>query len=110
MNTTEPILSGRQRQTSAELMTLIEVADYLRCHSTTIYRLVRKGEFPAFRVGSDYRFLKKKSMRGLKSSMPKYWSVCWAISTALGFLLTLAAIDLCFWEEIKIAIWMSRHA
>ena len=38
------------------VMTLEEVADYLRVHPSTIYRLVKRGKLPAFKVGSDWRF------------------------------------------------------
>jgi excisionase family DNA binding protein len=37
-------------------MTVTEVAEYLRVHTSTIYRLLRRGEIPGFRVGSDWRF------------------------------------------------------
>lgn len=40
----------------ANIMTLEEVANYLRVHPSTIYRLVKKGKLPAFKVGSDWRF------------------------------------------------------
>ena len=39
-----------------DVLTLEEVAEYLRVHPTTIYRLLKKREIPAFRVGSDWRF------------------------------------------------------
>ncbi len=39
-----------------KILTLEEVADYLRVHPSTIYRLVKKGKLPAFKVGSDWRF------------------------------------------------------
>jgi excisionase family DNA binding protein len=39
----------------SEVMTLQEVAGYLNCHYTTVYRLIRRGGFPTFRVGSDFR-------------------------------------------------------
>ncbi len=39
-----------------EVMTLEEVAEYLRVHPSTIYRLLKKHEIPAFKVGSDWRF------------------------------------------------------
>jgi excisionase family DNA binding protein len=42
-----------------DVMTALELADYLRCHQSTIYRMVRRRELPAFRVGSDWRFEKK---------------------------------------------------
>jgi excisionase family DNA binding protein len=39
-----------------QIMTVKEVAAYLRVHPTTIYRLLRQGMLPAFRVGADWRF------------------------------------------------------
>jgi len=38
------------------IMTVKELAQYLRCHFSMIYRLIRKGELPFFKIGSDYRF------------------------------------------------------
>lgn len=38
------------------LMTLEEVADYLRVTEKTIYRLLRQGKIPASRVGHQWRF------------------------------------------------------
>jgi excisionase family DNA binding protein len=40
----------------SNLMTVGELAQYLRCHSSTIYKLLKKGSIPAFKVGSDWRF------------------------------------------------------
>ena len=40
----------------AELITLEEVADYLRVTKKTIYRLLEKGQIPSTRVGHQYRF------------------------------------------------------
>ncbi len=42
----------------AELMTVREVAAYLRVTEKTIYRLVRRGGIPATRVGRQWRFSK----------------------------------------------------
>ncbi|HXY04282.1 MAG TPA: helix-turn-helix domain-containing protein [Terriglobales bacterium] len=39
-----------------KVMTVNELANYLRIHRTTLYRLLRRGELPGFRVGSDWRF------------------------------------------------------
>jgi excisionase family DNA binding protein len=36
-------------------MKLDRVADYLNCHKTTLYRLIRSGELPAFRLGGGWR-------------------------------------------------------
>ena len=40
----------------ARLMTLQEVADYLRVTKKTIYRLLRRGNIPATKVGQLWRF------------------------------------------------------
>ena len=39
-----------------EILTLKELARYLHCHTSTLYRLVKTGEIPHFRLGSDFRF------------------------------------------------------
>ncbi|HZO81143.1 MAG TPA: helix-turn-helix domain-containing protein [Candidatus Binataceae bacterium] len=43
-------------ETAGKVMTVKEVSDYLRVHPSTIYRLVKRGQIPAFRIGSDWRF------------------------------------------------------
>ena len=48
-------LSGSMKYED-KVMTVVEVAQYLHVHPSTIYRLLRKKEIPAFRVGSDWRF------------------------------------------------------
>jgi excisionase family DNA binding protein len=37
-------------------MTIAELAAYLRCNKSTIYRLIKREKLPAFRIGSDWRF------------------------------------------------------
>jgi excisionase family DNA binding protein len=37
------------------LLTAAEVADRLRVSTMTVYRLIRRGELPAVRVGRNYR-------------------------------------------------------
>jgi excisionase family DNA binding protein len=39
----------------ARLLTVNEVADHLRVSRMTVYRLIKDGEMPAFRVGRSYR-------------------------------------------------------
>jgi len=39
-----------------EVMTVKELADYLRVHPTTVYRLLRTRQLPGFRIGSEWRF------------------------------------------------------
>jgi excisionase family DNA binding protein len=40
------------------MMTTKMVADYLHCHNATVYRLVKEGRIPHFKLGSDFRFEK----------------------------------------------------
>jgi excisionase family DNA binding protein len=40
----------------AKVMTLEEASHYLHVHPSTLYRLLKRGEIPAFRIGSDWRF------------------------------------------------------
>ncbi len=39
------------------VLTLTELADYLRVHPSTIYRLLGGSSLPCFRVGTDWRFV-----------------------------------------------------
>jgi len=39
-----------------KVMTVREVAQFPRVHQTTVYRLLRTDEIPAFKVESDWRF------------------------------------------------------
>jgi excisionase family DNA binding protein len=38
------------------IMTLDEVASYLRVHTSTVYRMAKSHAIPAFKIGSDWRF------------------------------------------------------
>ena len=37
-------------------MTVKDISDYLKAHTSTIYRLLKAGQLPAFKIGSDWRF------------------------------------------------------
>lgn len=39
-----------------DILTITELSAHLRVHPTTIYRLLRQGRIPGFRVGSAWRF------------------------------------------------------
>jgi excisionase family DNA binding protein len=41
---------------SSKVMTVRELAKYLKVHPSTIYRMLKRGKIPSFRVGSDWRF------------------------------------------------------
>jgi excisionase family DNA binding protein len=55
----------------AELMTLEEVAEYLRVTKTTVYRLLRQGKIPANKVGRQWRFDKTSIDEWLHQSAVK---------------------------------------
>jgi excisionase family DNA binding protein len=40
----------------SQILTLAELARYLRCHQSTIYRQMRSKGLPGFKVGADWRF------------------------------------------------------
>ena len=56
-----------------DILTLDEVAAYLKAGKRTIYRLAASGEIPAFKLGGTWRFsladidrwIKQQSMEGL---------------------------------------------
>ena len=53
------------------ILTLSEVARFLKVHPSTVYRLLKHNDIPAFKVGSDYRFTRevlKSWMRELSES------------------------------------------
>lgn len=41
---------------SDQIVTIKEVAGYLKVHERTVYRLAAKGEIPAFKVANTWRF------------------------------------------------------
>ncbi len=51
-----------------QLMTLQEIADYLRVTKKTIYRLLRQGKIPAIKVGHQWRFDKASIDEWLQQS------------------------------------------
>jgi len=45
------------------LLTIGEAAEYLRFHPSTVYRLARRGELPAVKVGKQWR-LDRETLEG----------------------------------------------
>ncbi len=50
----------RAMRAASPVMTVKQLADYLQCHPSTIYRMLHQGKFVncVFKVGSDHRFIK----------------------------------------------------
>jgi putative molybdopterin biosynthesis protein len=45
---------------NVKMMTINEVASFLKLSKITIYKLIKKGDLPAFRVGNSWRFNRDK--------------------------------------------------
>lgn len=45
---------------TAKLLTFDEAREYLRVNRGTLYKLIRSGNLPAFRVGKQWRIDKKE--------------------------------------------------
>lgn len=52
---------------SDEILTVKELADYLKIAEKTAYRFVAEGKIPAFKVGSAWRFKKDAIDAWIKS-------------------------------------------
>ena len=50
----KPSTSANEEELS-DMMTIAEVAKYLKLHELTVRRLAREGELPAFKVGRQWR-------------------------------------------------------
>ena len=51
-----PLTSKASREQGDQILTVPMLAEYLLCHPSTIYRLLKNKRIPGFRVGSDWRF------------------------------------------------------
>jgi excisionase family DNA binding protein len=43
-----------------KLMTIKEVADYLRLSRVTVYKMTRQGKIPALKIGKQWRYNKSE--------------------------------------------------
>ena len=46
-----------------DILTVKEISNLLRLHPATVYKLVKQGKIPSFRIGSEWRFRKDVIMR-----------------------------------------------
>ena len=49
-----------QGNTTSEVMTVKDVADYLRVSEAKVYRMALASQIPAFRIGRSWRFKKEQ--------------------------------------------------
>lgn len=57
--------------TDGEILTLEEVAAYLKAGKRTVYRLAQKGEIPAFKLGGTWRFRRSELGSWIAESINK---------------------------------------
>ncbi|MCP1121293.1 methylation-associated defense system helix-turn-helix domain-containing protein MAD1 [Robbsia andropogonis] len=57
--------------TDDEILTLDEVAAYLKAGKRTVYRLAQKGAIPAFKLGGTWRFRRSELDRWIAASINK---------------------------------------
>jgi excisionase family DNA binding protein len=46
-----------------ELLTVKKVCELLQVHHSKVYKLIKAGKIPAFKIGSDWRFRRDLIMR-----------------------------------------------
>ena len=46
-----------------DILTVKELCELLRLHPSTVYKLVREGKIPGFRIGNEWRFRRDVIMR-----------------------------------------------
>mgnify|MGYP000449775006 CR=1 FL=1 len=61
----------RMTEVESEILTLEEVAAYLKAGKRTVYRLAQKGEIPAFKLGGTWRFRRSELDRWIAESINK---------------------------------------
>jgi excisionase family DNA binding protein len=59
------------------ILTLGELAEFLKAHPTTIYRLLRGKRIPAFRVGSEWRFHQDSVEQWMKEQEADFVGAQW---------------------------------
>ena len=46
---------AEQMEKAKAVLTIGEVAEMLRLHPTTVYRLLKRGDIPGFKIGGNWR-------------------------------------------------------
>ena len=64
-NADEPIMTSNSRES---VLTVPEVAAYLKIPRATVYKLRREGKLPAHKVGKHWRFMRDELDNWLKAA------------------------------------------
>ena len=49
------VIWAEQMEKAKAVLTIGEVAEMLRVHPTTVYRLLKRGDIPGFKIGGNWR-------------------------------------------------------
>jgi len=60
------MVENNESHLDAEVMTIKEVALYLRLSEAKVYEMARNGSLPAFRVGKSWRFQRASLMAWIR--------------------------------------------
>ena len=58
-STATAIQVGEATERVGDILTVLEVARFLRVPKSTVYKLARVGELPASKIGKHWRFLRR---------------------------------------------------
>jgi len=58
-STATVLQSEGRSSTDSEILTVMDVAQFLRVPKSTVYKLARVGELPASKIGKHWRFLRR---------------------------------------------------
>jgi len=61
------IEEDKKRRYKPSIMTLPELAKYIRVHKSTVYRMLKQNRIPAIKVGNQWRFKKDRIDRWLET-------------------------------------------
>jgi excisionase family DNA binding protein len=67
-----------------DILTVKEISDLLRLHPATVYKLVKQGKIPSFRIGTKLRFRKDVTMRWLAQRSMEVQQVRKVIDTGVN--------------------------
>jgi excisionase family DNA binding protein len=59
MATSPQMIVDGAASTESEILTVLDVARFLRVPKSTVYKLARLGELPASKIGKHWRFLRR---------------------------------------------------
>jgi excisionase family DNA binding protein len=62
---------GTVMDREGEILTLDEIAAYLKIGKRTVYRLAQKGDIPAFKLGGTWRFRRSELDRWIAEGINK---------------------------------------